>query len=379
MASAPSKWNYDRPPMLPLFLKIGILANDLYSSQLPPETALTLARFFSLYWFILCNLNVPDAELRMRITDNGLPIFKPVEMAEAIQQINAQADTPFARRLLAMTGIRYAQAGGKNTMTVAVPGTAAGTVPPATTPSEGDDDPSRSKFWDVFFRKRLYNLTKGLPPSFDTFAPIIFSLYGAEQIQIVGPLIASGLDTITLGLPILGKLLGTSFAKIVSLAPIPYAGPVGDIVAYFIALVFIMLSATMSVSRKQFGTSFTIGVGAVPVIGDNLSDAALLFEKQVERYEFNKKRLLGSLEEVSPHAAEFFNYYLPGAAPKTGPPPPFDWDMIFLDVLKKATEGQDTEAIVSALPFPKNLPLSVKEYVGEKKKGGRRRTRKSRR
>jgi len=371
MASLPNTWDYDKPPMLPLFFKIGILAEDLYSSSMPPETSMIMARFFSLYWFILCNLSVPPADLRLRITDRGKPIFKPEEMVEAIEQIKAQADTPFAHRLKAMT--RGMQRGGGNAL-----------PPPKTTMEVApvvakDYDPSRSKVWDVFFRERLYNLTKGLPPVFDRFAPIIFALYGAEQISIVGPIIASGLDTITLGLPTLGKLSGNIFSKIVALLPIPYAGLVGDAIAYFVTVVFIMLSATMSVSRKQFGTSFTVGIGAVPVIGDNLSDAALLFEKQVERYEFNKTRFLSSLGEVSPHAAEFIDFYLPSKTAKSGPPPQFDWDMVFLDVLKKVTDGQDATAIVAALPYPNAVPPSVKEFVGEKKKGGRRRTRKTRR
>jgi hypothetical protein len=244
------------------------------------------------------------------------------------------------------------------------------------------DDPSRSKFWDVVISKRLYELTKGLPPGFDAFAPIIFALYGAEQIEIIGPLLATGFDSITLGLPILGKLLGTSFSKIVALAPIPYAGVVGDVVAYFVSLVFIMLSATMSVSRKQFGTSFTVGIGAVPVIGDNLSDAALLLEKQVERYENNKKKFLASLNKVTPHLANFLDYYLPGKEEKSGPPPPFTLDDLWLDLITKVAEKEEVKTVLDALPFPEEIPESVKakaRTIESNKSGGRRRTRRVRR
>jgi hypothetical protein len=409
MAEKPSKWDYNKPPMLPLFMKIGILSNDLVGNTLP-GSAHNMALFFSLYSFILHNLDVPATELRRRITMDGKPLFTPEQMESVLQTIGSQRKSSFAQRLLRMTGGRRHSGGGGfvpklpsipklptvdsvtsavvNSVAPKTPTNAAPANSGAMPPSPLDDDPSRSKFWDVFIRTRLYNLTKGLPPAFDGFAPIIFALYSLEQIEVLGPLIASALDTVTLGLPILGKLMGTALAKIVSLAPIPYAGPVGDIAAYFITLVFIMLSATMSVSRKQFGTSFTVGVGAVPVVGDNLSDAALLFEKQVERYEFNKKKFLDSLDKVSPHTAEFIDYWLPSKKPKSGPPIAFDPDEVMLDVFKKlvVTEGED-KAMMST-PYPDALPVKARELVsnpeykaqiGSKKNGGRRRTRRLRR
>lgn len=432
----PNKWDYNKPPMLPLFMKIGVLSTDLIGSELP-GSAHNMALFFSLYSFILHHLEVPAPTLRQRIIMDGKPIFTPEQMESVLKTVDSQQDTSFAERIkrivksnaknINMSGgdgsliPKHPTAGSltksvslpalptlrsvTNAATAAIPklptvsslpNSASKTVGTAAEPpSNGlmpasplDDDPSRSKFWDVFIRTRLYKITKGLPSAFDGFAPIIFGLYSLEQIEVLGPLIASALDTVTLGLPILGKLMGTALAKIVSLAPIPYAGPVGDIAAYFIALVFIMVSATMSVSRKQFGTSFTVGVGAMPIIGDNLSDAALLFEKQVERYEFNKKKFLSSLDKVSPHTAEFIDYWLPSKKPKTGPPVAFDPDELMLDVFRKlvATEGED-RAMLST-PNPEALPIKARELVtnpeykariGPKKSGGRRRTRRRRR
>jgi hypothetical protein len=451
MATLPNKWNYNKPPIQPLFLKIGVLSTDLIGNVLP-GSAHNMALFFSLYSFILHNIDVPAAELRQRITMDGKPLFTPEQMELILKTVNSQRESSFAKRLLRMTGGTSMIGGGPfssipklatvgsvtskfptgdsvipklptvNVVSSAIPKlptlnsnatptsapTASSTASPITSPTEAnskaspsndsampqsplDNDPSRSKFWDVFIRTRLYNLTKGLPPAFDGFAPIIFALYSLEQIEVLGPLIASALDSVTLGLPILGKLMGTALAKIISLAPIPYAGPVGDIAAYFICLVFIMLSATMSVSRKQFGTSFTVGVGAVPIIGDNLSDAALLFEKQVERYEFNKKKFLDSLDKVSPHTAEFIDYWLPSKTPKSGPPVVFDPDEVMLDVFKKlvTTEGED-KAMLST-PNPEILPVKARDLVSNpeykskigskapKKSGGRRRTRRLRR
>lgn len=391
MASVPNSWNYDKPPMLPLFAKIGVLTTDLYNKQMPgPNPAGPgVARFFSLYWFLLNHLDTDPESLRLKITSGGAPVFTHEQLTAVLGAIRAQKDTSFAQRLLRMSqhgGSPTPAAGAATAPTAAAAAVAATGLPP----SPLDDDPSRSKFWDIFIRTKLYKLTKNLPPAFDGLAPIIFALYGLEQIEVIGPLIASGLDSITLGLPILGKLMGTVLAKMVSLAPIPYAGPVGDVVAYFMSLVFIMLSATMSVSRKQFGTSFTVGVGAVPIIGDNLSDAALLFEKQVERYEFNKKKFLNSLEKVSPHTADFIDYWLPSKKEKTGPPVAFDSDMVLVDLMKTAVDTVGESDAVAMIPNPDAMPVASRNLVknpvlkqelgtpSSAKKGGRRRTRRIR-
>jgi hypothetical protein len=386
MATVPTKsniWNYNDPPLLPMFSNAGALAQELFGTQLP-QSKEGVQRFFSLYWYLLHNLDVPLETLRLRILNGKEPVFSAEQLASVVTTIRSQLGTPFAQRMLRL-GVR--QMGGD----------AGPTTPPVPVPTEpiagsevevAEADPSRSKFWDVFLKKRLYNLTKGLPPAFDGFVPIVFALYSLEQIKILGPLIASFLDSITLGLPTLGKVMGTALAKMISLAPIPYAGPVGDIAAYFICLVFIMLSATMSVSRKQFGTSFTVGVGAVPVFGDQISDAALLFEKQVERYDFNKGRIVGSVGEISPHMAEFIDYWTPSPKGQDGPPVVFDPDLVLLDLFRKAVETLGEDQAMASVTDPTSLPASARnlvrnpEYkaiIGPKKSGGRRRTRRIRR
>ena len=378
----PAVWNYNDPPLLPLFDNMGNLAQDLYGAQFPKSKE-GVQRFFSLYYFLLKNLDVPLETLRARILNGKEPVFTAEQLAQVVATLRTQVGTPFAQRLLRMAGQR---GGGPEFPTKS---------PSASSPAGGEavvveveEDPSRSKFWDVFIRKRLYNVTKGLPPAFDGFVPIVFALNSLEQVKILGPLIATFLDSITLGLPILGKVMGTALSKMIALAPIPYAGPVGDIAAYFICLVFIMISATMSVSRKQFGTAFTVGIGAVPVFGDQISDAALLFEKQVERYNFNKDRIVDSVGEVSPHMAEFINYWAPSTESKEGPPVVFDPDLVLLDIFKKvvATQGEDTA--MSMIKHPGDMPANAREVVsnpkykemlGSKKSGGRRRTRRHRR
>jgi len=137
----------------------------------------------------------------------------------------------------------------------------------------------------------------------------------------------------------------------------------------------------MSLSRKQFGTAFTVGLGAVPIIGDTLSDAALLFEKQYERYVFNKKRLLKSVDEVSPHTAEFLDYWAPDVVPKTGPPPTLDGEDILLDVMGDsiAAHGvEKTRAMLDPATIA-SMPAVAQSMLAEGNKKGGRRRRKTRR
>jgi hypothetical protein len=403
MASLPAtKWDYDSPPLTPLIAKIGVLTMDLHDGLLP-GAEVGVMRFFSLYLYILCHLAArkPEETIRRSITDHGRPIFDSTQFAEVARAIKAQFGTDFAKQLLAMSGCGSMVGGGektaapapKNASATNAAAAASGAKIPNNTAAAADDDPSRSKFWDVFIRTRLYNLTKGLPPAFDSFAPIIFALYSLEQIEVLGPLIATGLDSITLGLPILGKLLGTTFSKIVALAPIPYAGPVGDIVAYLIALVFIMISVNISVSRKQFGTAFLVGIEAIPVFGGTIASAALLFEKQVERYEFNKKKVLDSLQKVSPHLSEALGSLLPDLK-NTGKPKEYiavDWDTVMAEAIMKAIAEQG-EMTTAKLIDPKELSPKSKALFKDPearkqlgldplnaKRGGRRKTRRLRR
>ena len=54
----PTVWNYNDPPLLPLFDNMGNLAQDLYGAQFPKSKE-GVQRFFSLYYFLLNNLDVP--------------------------------------------------------------------------------------------------------------------------------------------------------------------------------------------------------------------------------------------------------------------------------------------------------------------------------
>jgi hypothetical protein len=382
MASLPNSWNYNDPPLIPLVSKIGNLANNLYSKYIPHAGA-GIVRFLSLYLFILRNLDVQPAVLRTRIVSDGRPIFTLEQMRANMETIQSQRDSPLARRLLGQVGGQKTEAPATSTSNNAPSAATAASATSNKAAEPVDDNPSRSKFWDIVIQNQIATASKYIPPTFNSLIPVIFVLYGLEQLELVGPLISTFLDSITLGLPILGELLGSTVATFISVAPVPYAGVVADVAAHLISMIFISISAVMSVSRKQFGTSFTVGLGALPLVGEQLSDAALLFEKQFERYEYNKKKILASVDKVSPHVAEVIDYWTPEKTEliKSGPPVLFDTDELILDVLEKSIAERGPEQTLSILGDTSGLPpAGVKMLAAAtNKKGGRRYTRRIKR
>lgn len=406
MASKPNIWNYDDPPLTPLVSKLGSLAGGMYSSVIK-DAKVGIDRFFSLYLFVLRNLDKSPETLRTAILNKGVPIFSVEELRTIMNTIKSQKTLPFAQRLLANAQIggqpknlsmgAMSSAGLGSLVGIATKGVPKPSLPVsletptnvigaaaagATAAPGEDDNPATKKFWDLFFKKRLApSLATYVPTQKDQATPLIFALYGLENLETVGPLISTFLDSVTLGLPTIGELLGIGAGTLIQLAPIPYAGIIADGTAYAISLLFIMISSLMSLSRKQFGTAFTVGLGAVPIIGDTLSDAALLFEKQYERYVFNKKRLLKSVDEVSPHTAEFLDYWAPDVVPKTGPPPTLDGEDILLDVMGDsiAAHGIDkTRAMLDPVTIA-SMPTAAQAMLTEGNKKGGRRRRKTRR
>lgn len=402
MASRPNIWNYDEPPLTPLVGKLGNLADGLYSTHIK-DAKIGIDRFFSLYLYILQRLSMRPEELRLLILNKGEPIFSLDAMKSIMATIESQKSLSFAQRLLANAQVGGAPknlsmgtAGLSSLTGIATKGipkppiglsatNALASVTPQSVPSPGGDEgdnPSTQKFWDIFIKKRLGDsLTSYVPTQKDQATPLVFSLYGLEQLEGIGPLISTFLDTVTLGLPTIGELLGIGAGTLIQLAPIPYAGIVADGAAYMISLLFVMISSIVSMSRKQFGTAFTVGLGAVPLIGDTLSDSALLFEKQYERYLFNKKRLLKSVDSVSPHMAEFLDYWAPDVVPKSGPPVTLDADGILTDLVTKSVgdHGIDrTRALLDASNM-KALPAEARNMLTVGNKKGGKRCRKTRR
>ena len=107
MASKPNIWNYDDPPLTPLVSKLGSLAGGMYSSVIK-DAKVGVDRFFSLYLFVLRNLDKSPETLHSMILNKGIPIFSVEEVRSIMNTIKSQKSLPFPQRLLA-----NAQIGGQ--------------------------------------------------------------------------------------------------------------------------------------------------------------------------------------------------------------------------------------------------------------------------
>ena len=296
----------------------------------------------------MANKNVPAANLRNRVLEKGKPVFTVDEMKAIMNIVRKQAPP--------------AKVGG-----------AAAPLAKEEKDAEGSD-PSRSKFWDKFIRKITHPITKYIPASFDTLFWFFFILYNLEQMEIVGPAIATMLDTVTLSLPVVADMTSDVTSSLIELAPIPYAGIVGDMLGYAISLFFISVAVTMNMSRRHFGSAFKASLEAIPMFGDVLSEGAQSFEIAAERYLQHRNRTLASIGKISPKAEKFLDYYVPDADIKTGPAPPWDMPGMKMNVVQYAArEAGISEDGSMALPTISSEPPIVaveEDATAEEEKGG---------
>lgn len=257
-----------------------------------------VARVFSLYTFILHNLDTPIDVLQGKILENGKPLFTPEQLKQIVNVVRSQRNTPYARTIVGTRG-----------------GGVAGSL---------NDDPSRNKFWDRVIRKLAYPISSKLPESWNGVLWYAFFLYSLEQIDFIGPFLSTALDTITLSLPVMAEIVSEVAMQVIGFAPIPYAGKIGEAVGYGLSLMFVMFAIFINTSRKHFGSAFTSSLQAIPIIGDNLMSAAMSFETGSERYLRNRDRILQSVGKASPKAEAILDYYTPTTAVHEGPAPPID-------------------------------------------------------
>jgi hypothetical protein len=263
-----------------------------------------VGRVFSLYNFILKHRQDPAAELRQKITENGKPIFSKEDIESIQQTVRSQVNTPYVQRLLA-------QSGGANTVKNGPQVEGPKVEGPKVDAHPLDADPSRSKFWDRAIRKIMAPISKRIPPSWDGALWYAFILYSLEQNTLIGPFLSTALDTITLSLPVVSDIVSDVAAELAGLVPMPYAAKAGDILGYAFSLIFVVFAVFLNMSRRHFGSAFKVSLEAVPVLGDVLTEGAQMFEVGAERYLQNRKRILKSVETVSPTAEHIANYYSP--------------------------------------------------------------------
>lgn len=259
-------------------MKINHLANNVLGKHFK-GIGDDLASNVNLYNFMLKNLDVPNNVLANSIRDNGKPIFTEADIAEIKKVLKTHLDTPYSKKIL---------------------GSQSGAGPQ----SVQEDDISRNKFWDKFFRWMASPISSRISPDgiVSKISWWIFILYNLEQMDRFGPIISQFLDVITLSLPALAELTQELCEKLIGLVPFPYASQAGEIIGIALSSIFIITAVVLNNSRKHFGAAFKTALEAIPIVGDSLSLGAMNFETAAERFEYYRNRYNKSVEKLSnPH------------------------------------------------------------------------------
>lgn len=304
-----------------------------------PGVQTNAEHFFSLYYYLLNNLDTPVAKLQKQITQNGEPIFSIKELKQILAILYTQKNTTLAK-------YKIVKGGAVPTAPPATPAT------PATPASPVEDDPSRTKFWDKMIRKLTHPITSRIPPSWDGVFWYFQILYHMEQMDLIGPMISTSLDTVTLSLPVLADMMEEFASKTISLAPIPYASFLGDGLGYMISLIFISFAVVLNFSRKHFGSAFKVALEAVPVFGDTLAEASQSVEIGADRYINNREKMLKSIDKVSPAAEDILDYYTPDVEIHNEAPPPVSLNLIKRNVIDYVAEETGIDKAMNAVQDP---------------------------
>ena len=356
--------------------------------------------FFSLYKFLLKHADEDPKTLSLRITQKGKPMFSEADMRSVLKTIQKQRNSRLSTFLTGSRGGNGAAAPAAVAPAAVAPAAAAPAAPAAVAPAAvaigaEEEDPTRNKFWDKFMHKIGHPIQKAIPPSWDGVLWYLYILYHVEQMEFIGPMIGTALDTVTLSLPVAAELCKETLATMIALAPIPYASFVGDAVGYAVSLALISFAVLINASRKHFGSGFKASLEAIPIFGDVLMDAAQSVETGADRYLVARKKLLKNVDKVSPHAEDFLDYYTPDVKIKEGPAPKLDIPMIKAEVIQYAAEesgalnainaitgkvnaisaAATTAATTAAATATNKVKSAVNSAV---KSGGRRKTRKNR-
>jgi hypothetical protein len=317
-------WKYETAHRSPHIAASGKYVNYLLGARFPGINN-AIMNNISLYQFLLKHRDMPVHELRKRILMEDKPIFSESELRCILETVRSQKNSSFARWLTNNS------VGGAD---------------------HPEHDPSRNKFWDKFMRKYLGDTGKQFPPSWNGVFWYISVLYYLEQMDFVGPVISTALDTITLSLPVLADLASEVTSKMLMLAPLPYAGLAGEALGYVIGLFFVGVAVMLNVSRNHFGSAFKAGLEGMPVFGDVLAEGAQSFEIGAERYLQNRQRLLRSLDKVSPSAEGFLDYYTPDLDPKKGPAPVWDEAKVKSNIMSYVAKETGADKALAVLEDP---------------------------
>jgi hypothetical protein len=320
---------------------MGSTANNLMGARFPQIKAST-EKLFSLYDFLLKHKDEGANRLAAVTTMNGEPLFTKEVMASMLEVIERQKNLPYV--LAALYNSKKApQKGGAPTKVFDLV-----------------EDPTRTKFWDKFVHKIMHPIAQRIPDSWDGVLYYVFFLYQLEHMEFIGPIVSTGLDTLTLSIPVLSEFVTEIAGKLIEIIPLPYMGYAGDLVGIVVGLLFAVFASTLNTSRKHFGSAFTSLLEGIPIVGDVLMLGAMQFQTGAERYLVNRSRILNELKKISPTTTKIANYWAPNTVIHDEPMPK-------LDINKIKDEGsefiENRSPIAPYLPVVRSVYNQYKDYA----------------
>jgi hypothetical protein len=132
----------------------------------------------------------------------------------------------------------------------------------------------------------------------DTLSPYIFILKGLEDNEEFGPLVGIALDATEAGLKSMAATIQNMLPFIIGLLPLPEAGPAGEILAWLVSSIFVVLMVAIHLSRRQFGQAFIVSFGLIPIVGESLYNAAMSGERFLQKTSEKRGRLLDSTRKI---------------------------------------------------------------------------------
>jgi hypothetical protein len=309
------EWKYDTPHFSAQDLRAKKLVNDVFGASAGDG----LARGLSLYRYLNEHKNVETEVLRASVKNNNEPLFEAKDFKEIMDVVKSAS-----------------QKGG-------------GLATPR--------DPEADEFWDQMIRKLVSPLSSSkllscVPQErIDNIFYFVFLLNNLEQIDFLGPMLSTALDSVTLSLPVLADLTQEMAGKVIGLFPVPYAALVGEAIGYAIALIFVLTGMTLNVSRRRFGSAFKTSLAAIPIVGDILMMGATSFEKGAERYMINRQKFIDALKKYSPHGADVADYWSPTPEIVTRPAVYPDPELLKRNIIRTGSDflgikGVDPNAIL---------------------------------
>lgn len=198
----------------------------------------------------------------------------------------------------------------------------------------------------------------------DMVSPYVFIAKTLESGPF-GPLLSIALDSVTATLPVIATAAENLTPEIIGFLPIPEAGPVGAIIGWMIASVFVVLSMLIHLSRAHFGQAFLISFLLIPFLGTTLYNGALSGEKLATKVVAKREKLINTVSDLFGE--------VPATVVEAAIPDPLETpedtskkQVDLLDMGKKTISG-----LTSAVGLPTSLH-ELAEKVEGPKTGGKR-------